>query len=119
MKNLYIYILDCKGKIKKEIWQDVCVTKKGEIVTYKNKHYRLDHGKYELKKDLCAYIKCLGISISTCPTIQEVKYISLQDDCDIEQLKKPFIDEIEKEIECLQSKLELFKSLVEVSISSI
>ena len=110
MKNLYIYTLNHESKIKKEIWEDVCVTKKGEIVKNDRKQYNLRFGKYELKKDLCAYINRRDYNRQT---IQEVKYISLKDDCDIEQLKKPFIEEIEKEIECLKSKLELFKDLKE------
>lgn len=108
MKNLYIYTLDCECNIKKEIREDVCVTKKGEIVPNRHKQYCLDHGKYEFQKHLNKYIvrfSCYSKKIDS------VKYMSLQDDCDIAELKKPFIEQIEKEIECLQSKLELFKDL--------
>ena len=108
MKNLYIYTLNHEAAIKKEIWEDVCVTRKGEIVTYRNKHYRIDHGQYELKKDLNKYITRF---VYYSKKIDSVKYISLQDDCDIAKLKEPFIEEFEKEIEWLKSKLELFKSL--------
>jgi ABC-type methionine transport system ATPase subunit len=108
MKNLYIYTLNHEAAIKKEIWEDVCVTKKGEIVKNEGKRHNLNYGKYELKKDLNKYIARF---VYYSKKIDSVKYISLQDDCDIAKLKEPFIEEFEKEIEWLKSKLELFKDL--------
>lgn len=116
MKNLYIYsiVLDLEGKnkITKEVWEDVCKTRDGEIVKKRDKEYNLSRGNYKDAKQLNQYIvrPKLGGGFS-----EIITYFSFEDDVDKSEFLKIFIEERKKEIERLAEEI-LDISMMELEV---
>lgn len=53
MKNLYIFTMKNNGDLKKEVWEDIKITRdKGLIVIKRDAEYRISHGRYKYKNNL-------------------------------------------------------------------
>ena len=111
MKSLYIYTMDRDGKLNREVWEDVKITRdKGFIVTKRDSEYRLSHGSYKDKDFLNIvrqYSSCSTeyISFEVSEITQEIK----------EQMIEPFIDEYEEEVKVYQDKIRKLKDVIKES----
>ena len=108
MKSLYIYTMDRNGKLDREIWKDVKVTRdEGLIVTKKDSKYNLSHSNYKDKKNLDKVVRYTVytsqyISFEVSEITKEIK----------QQLAQPFIDGYKEDIQKWKQKVNELEKLI-------